>query len=581
MILCRLRRSRLGGADVRAVAFFVAVAGPLAGNPPVCAAPGAAKLPVIAGKEAVASVNGEPITVGDLLRQIGTIHAGVAETKVHKPDTSELLNRVIQARLILQEARRIGLDALPEVTSKVEKLRIGLVKSALVREQVGGITEGDPLVVERLYRDAVRELSIDSLLFDREQDAASFSAAIKAGGDFRTLAQKAIGAGTARGGAGPQPMKPAELRPEIAKAIGSMKPGGISVPIRLTDGWTIVRLLDVRYPENREAREQARQDALEARKQARLDEYMEALRRRHTTVNRAILEGLDYGSGGAGLEKLRVDERVVAQVKGGSPVRVKDLTEAIEKKYYHGVDGAIERKRVKEDLPQILDRILVEGATLLEAKRLHLERTDDFKARLKEQTDGVLFEAFVTKVINPEVKLESAELKKHYDGHHDEYATPEMMRIESLAFRRYEDAQAALDRLRQGADTKWMRANADGQVGRDWSASVLEFKGDLVATAALPGGVRKAVAGARAGDCRFSGEPGGPFYVLCVRQVVAAAPQPYDSVKSDIATKLFVQKRQAAVEDWAARLRAASTIEIFASGQALSELLGLGPEGGA
>ena len=581
MTHCRWCRSPVRGAAVRAAAFLAAVAGVLAGGPPVCAAAGAAKLPVIAGKEAVASVNGEPITVDELLLQIGTLHAGVAESRVRKPDTAELLDRVIKARLILQEARRIGLDRLPEVTSKVEKLRMGLVKSLLVREQVGGITEGAPVVVEKLYRDAVRELSIDSLLFEKEQDAASFSAAIKAGADFKALAGKTIAAGKARGGAGAQSMKPADLRPEVAQVLALMQTGEISVPVRLTDGWTIVRLLDVRYPENREARRQARQDALEARKQARLKEFMDVLRKRYTTVDRPLLAGLDFDSGGPGLEKLRRDERVVAQVKGGAPVRVKDLTAGIEKKYYHGVEGAIERKRVNEDLPQILDRILVERATLLEAKRLNLERTDSFKAALQEQTDGVLFDAFVTKVINPEVKLESAELKKHYDGHAGEYTTPEMMRIESLAFRRYDDAQAAIDKLRQGADMKWMRANADGQAGRDWSASLLEFKGDLVATAALPGGVRKAVAGARAGDCRFSGEPGGPFYVLCIRQVVAASPQPYDSVKNDIATKLFVLKRQAAVEDWAAKLRAASIVKVFASGQVLSDLLGLGPQGGA
>jgi hypothetical protein len=52
-------------------------------------------------------------------------------------------------------------------------------------------------------------------------------------------------------------------------------------------------------------------------------------------------------------------------------------------------------------------------------------------------------------------------------------------------------------------------------------------------------------------------------------------------VKNDIATKLFIIKRQAAVEDWAAKLRAASDIKIFASGQVLSDLLGLGSSGGA
>lgn len=565
----------------RGAAVLAAAAGVLAGCAPVFGAAGAAKLPVIAGKEAVASVNGEPVTVDELLRQIGTLHAGVGETKVRRPDTSVLLNRVIQARLILQEARRIGLDRLPEVKSQIEKLRMGLVKSLLVREQVGGITEGDPAVVEKLYRDAVRELTIDSLLFEKEQDAASFQAAIKAGGDFTALAGKAIAAGKARGGAGAQTMKPAELSPEVAKIVAIMRPGEISAPIRLTDGFTIVRLLDLRHPEDREARRQAQQDALEARKQARLEEYTEVLRKRYVRVDRPLLASLDYESREPGLEKLRKDERVVAQVKGGAPVRVKDLTEGIEKKYYHGMEGAIERKRVNEDLPQILDRILVERATLLEAKRLNLERTDAFKASLKEQTEGVLFDTFVTKVINPEVKLESAELKKYYDEHHGEYTTPEMMRIESLAFGRYEDAQAAIDKLRKGADMKWMRANADGQAGRESDASLLQFNGDLVTTAALPEGMRKAVAGAGAGDCRFFGDPGGPFYALCIGQVVAASPQPYDSVKNDIATKLFIIKRQAAVEDWAAKLRAASNIKIFASGQVLSDLLGLGSSGGA
>lgn len=569
------------GLPARAAAVLASFAGVLAGWAPVSGAAGAASLPVIAGKEAVASVNGEPVTADELLRQIGTLHAGVAETKVRRPDPSVLLNRVIQARLILQEAKRIGLDRLPEMTGKVERLRIGLVKSLLIREQVGGITEGDPAVVERLYRDAVRELTIDSLLFEEEQDAASFPAAIKAGGDFTALAGKAIAAGKARGGAGAQTMKPADLRPEVAKALEFLKPGEISAPIRLTDGFTIVRLLDIRHPEDREARRQAQQGALEARKQARLEEYTEVLRKRYTRVDRPLLASLDYESREPGLEKLRKDERVVAQVKGGAPVRVKDLTEGIEKKYYHGMEGAIERKRVNEDLPQILDRILVERATLLEAKRLNLERTDAFKASLKEQTEGVLFDTFVTKVINPEVKLESAELKKHYDEHPGEYTTPEMMRIESLAFGRYEDAQKAIDRLRQGADMKWMRANADGQAGRESYASLLQFNGDLVTTAALPAGLRKAVAGAGAGDCRFFGDPGGPFYALSIRQVVAASPQPYDSVKNDIATKLFIIKRQAAVEDWAAKLRAASNIKIFASGQVLSDLLGLGSSGGA
>lgn len=560
-------------------AVLLAVSGVLAGGAP--AFPSAARLPVIEGKQAVASVNGEPVTLDDLLLQIGALHAGVAETRTRRPDPSVLLDRVIQARLILQEARRMGLDRQPEVEAKVEQLRVGLIKSRLVGDRLNHITEGDPAVVERLYRDAVREVTVDSLLFQKEQDAESFSAAIKKGGDFAALARKAMDDGVARGGAGPQAMKHAELQPAVAQSLAAMKPGQVGAPVRLPEGSTIVRLVDVRYPEDRKARRQAEQDALEARRQASLSEYTDGLRARYASVDRGVLQSLDFQARSPGLEGLRKDERVVGRVKGGAPVRVKDLAAAVEAKYYHGVEGAIERKRVNEDLPQILDRILVERATLLEAKRLRIEHTEPFQAALKEKADGALFEFFVAKVINPGVKLDSAELKKHYDEHREDYTTPEMMRIESLAFLRYADAQAAIETIRKGGDLKWVRANAEGQAGRESFASLVQLNGDLVTVAALPAEMRKAVAGARAGDCRFSGEPGGPFYVLSIRQVVPAAPRPYDSVKGEIATGLFVIKRKAAVDDWAAKLRAASDVRIFASGEELSRLLGLGSTKGA
>lgn len=569
-ISCRIHPAR---------AAVLAVAAALAAVAPALAS--ASRLPVIGGKEAVASVNGEPVTLDDLLLQIGAMHAGLAETRARRPDPSDLLNRVIQARLILQEARRMGLESQPEVRTKVEQLRVGLIKSRLVAGRLGGITAGDPAVAERLYRDAVREVTVDSLLFPKEQDALSFSASLKKGGDYATLARQATDGGAARGGAGPQAMKHADLQPAVAQSLAAMKPGDISAPVRLPEGAAIVRLVDIRYPENREARSRAEQDALEARKQASLEEYTSALRTRYASVDRGVLQSLDFEAKSPGLEGLRKDERVVARVKGGDPVRVKDLTAAVEAKYYHGVEGAIERKRVDEDLPQILDRILVERATLLEAKRLRLERTEGFRTALKEKADGALFEAFVARVINPAVKLESAELKKHYDAHPEAYATPEMMRIESLAFLRYADAQAAIETLRKGGDLKWVRAHADGQAGRESFASLVQLHGDLVTVAALPAEMRKAVAGARAGDVRFSGEPGGPFYALSVAQVVPAAARPYDSVKGEIATELFVTKRKAAVDDWAAKLRAASDVRIFASGEDLSRLLGLASAKGA
>ena len=337
----------------------------------------------------------------------------------------------------------------------------------------------------------------------------------------------------------------------------------------------MVKLFEVRHPEDADARRRAEEAALQSRKDARLKEYQDSLKRRYAKVNREVLDRLDYEAKEPGLAKLRGDDRVLARIQGSEPIRVRDLTGRVEGKFYHGVEEAIRRKRVNPELPLLFENLLMERLILLEAGRLKIESTDAFRTGLKERTDALLFETFVAKVIQPGIRLTEAEVRKHYDEHIEEYTSPEMMRIESLAFDRKEDAQAALSKLRRGADLKWMRAHAEGQADRDKNDSLLEFTGSLLTTATLPDRIREAVAGAAAGDLRLAGDPPGPFYVLAVRQAVAAAPMPFENAKSEAGGKVYEQKRKAALDDWTARLREASDIQVYAGDKELRRILGL------
>jgi len=149
------------------------------------------------------------------------------------------------------------------------------------------------------------------------------------------------------------------------------------------------------------------------------------------------------------------------------------------------------------------------------------------------------------------------------------------MRLEGLAFSTKEAGQRALDRLRAGSDLKWMRDNAEGQAGRDQFPGQLSFGGGPVVVASLPVGVQDALAGAKSGDLRFYAAEGGPAYVLSVREVFRATPEPYDAVRTSIATRMFETRRQAAIEEYAAKLQAAGEVRILASPGDLEEILGL------
>jgi hypothetical protein len=536
----------------------------------------AADAPVPDG-EVVATVNGEAITVADLFAQLGSMHMGVTEPAggVKPPDPAGLLDRLIDVKMVVQEARNIGLDELPDFTRRVERLRLDTLRSELSRRAIAGVTEGDRAEAERLFRDEVRELEIDSLLFANPDDARSFVAAVGAGADFAGAAGEAVAAGTAVGG-GARSVKVPELRPEVARILLDMKPGQVSAPVPLPGGATVVKLLGVRYPESAGERDRARSLALRMKQQAILQETMARWRDEYTEVDRALLDTLDYDVEATALDKLRRDERTVARVKGSGPVTVGELTAGVERKFFHGLESAGKRGGVNAELPGILDRILLERVAKLESGRPGIEAGGEFREAVRRGEERLLFEIFVERVINPDVKLSEEELKRYYQEHTADYRSQEMIRIDGLAFAARDAAQAALDKLRRGADFGWMRENAPGRAGREEFDELLEFDGRPLLTGALPQGIRDAVAGAGSDEYRFYGDSGGPSYVLLVREVIPAQAAPYDSVRTDISHLVYARKRQAIVEEWTAKLRAASEIEVLATVDQLKRRLGLG-----
>jgi hypothetical protein len=136
-----------------------------------------------------------------------------------------------------------------------------------------------------------------------------------------------------------------------------------------------------------------------------------------------------------------------------------------------------------------------------------------------------------------------------------------MLRLRSLAFTKRATAESATEKLRAGADFSWVAANADDQVARD-ADGVLTFDGRPVLLDSMPEGVQKALAGAKTGDVRFHAGDDGRFYALVVQELVGAAPKPYADVRQEIAGKLYSEKLKAAIEGYAAKLRALTKVAI-------------------
>ena len=236
------------------------------------------------------------------------------------------------------------------------------------------------------------------------------------------------------------------------------------------------------------------------------------MRKKYVNVKKEVLDGLDYEAEVPGFEALLADRRVVAEVKGGEPVTVAELSESIRKQFFHGTEKASAKKRINSRKFEVLEKILDRRAVRMEALRQSIETSEAYKEMVGEYKNSVLFGVFLEKVIRPGIRLEEKEIKEYYEKHIAEFSSPEMMRINGLIFSKKELAEEAVRKLKEGTDFSWLRANAEGVV-EDKAEEFLKFDGNLVAVDALPEDLQKVVSGAKPGEFRLYESPEG--YFLC------------------------------------------------------------------
>lgn len=527
-----------------------------------CADAAAQTLPARNGRPVVAAVNGDAIFLDELVREAGAA-ADLARLRqgLGTAGDIERLDRLVNIRLIVQEAAHMGIAEAPEIRKQVEVASREILREVLIERLVKDV-EPDPAAVETLFRDLVREWKTTSLLFKDEPAARRAHMEIANGMAFADVAARAVAAKTATTDGDDTFHPRSAYLPQVAQAIAALKKGQLSPVVRIQAGWVVLQVLDIRYPENPEARAEARRQALSQRQVAFMTAREQALRRQYVVVNEAVLKALDYQAAKPGLEALLKDTRAVATIKGAPPVTVADLTDYLRMQFFHGGDRAGQLARMNGRKGDALDATLGRRLLNMEALKLGIDKTSAYRDRTRGYEESLVFESFLQKVIVPDNKMREEEVRRHYDGHLADYSSPGMLRLRGLAFARRGAAEDAMRKLREGTDYGWLAANAAGQADKG-AAGLLNFDGRPVTIDSMPAGLQKALAGSKAGDARLYASPEGPVYVLSVQQAIAPQPKPYAEVREEIAKKLYDEKLRKAVEDYAGKLRAQSTVETY------------------
>lgn len=510
----------------------------------------------------VATVNDEPITVTDLNASLETVHEGMMEgTQAPRRNFMDILNRIITSKLIIQEGRNIGLDQQDVPKEMISDFSRKLLREMVLKDHVKEMRP-DPKEVEKRYGQLNVEWTFSTLIFKEEADAKKARKALDGGKPFDELMAEEVKEKRAEAKQN-EKLKYDHIHPDIVKIIDQLKPGSVGPVVDMQKGAMLFRLDDVKHLDDPKLKDKAEKEVLTAARFKSLEKYRTALIDKHCKQDKKLIKNLDFEKDKAAFPKFLEDKRPLATIKGEKPVTVADLAESIRMKFYHGVDMAIDQKKVNKAKDNLLFELLASRAIEKEGRDLGIDKKKEYLDRVSEYEDSVIFGHFVEKVVRPDVKVTDEDLKAYYTEHKAEYTYPLMVVVDGIAFTDQGMAQSAAEKLRQGMDFKWFKENAEGHVDAK-AAGVLQFEDVPVTLKSLPEELSKALTGAQAGEYRVYSDPNGYYYVILVRNVIPEQEQAFEEVEATIRKAVLSDTLNKHIEEWADKLRKASDIKIFA-----------------
>jgi peptidyl-prolyl cis-trans isomerase C len=196
-----------------------------------------------------ATVNGKPITVEDVSVEAvmnGQIEAG------EKLDPSsdvfyENLQKLINTRLLAQEAEARGLDKAQDVKHRVQAARDMVLAGAVLEQVQDSVLNED--AIKRLYRETERTIGKTSLvtashiLTKTREQALAAKARLDRGDPFSVVARDmSIDSETRMEGGSLPPAAPESFPESLQEAVRSAPLGQVSAPLQSEAGWHLVRI---------------------------------------------------------------------------------------------------------------------------------------------------------------------------------------------------------------------------------------------------------------------------------------------------------------------------------------------------
>jgi parvulin-like peptidyl-prolyl isomerase len=399
---------------------------------------------VLQKENILAVVEGEPITEEDLKYSLNVTHRREDLSSASALNLSQYVQKLIDDRLIINEARSMVLDQSPEVQQAIQAY---ILRESVVRlhdeeiVQKVRVTEKDIL---EYYKKNYERFTLGLIEADTEENAKDLLEKLRKGENFAELAQKYSTHASKKEG-GKIDLSRRSMPPFIEKAVASLKPEEFSDVIKAANKYYIIKLIKRKEAPDEELerlRGSIKPAIMKQKEKERSDEYLKYLRERATIkLDHEILSAISLGTSEE-LEKWSKDTRLLAEVNG-TVLTVREFVASTT---------PYTRKSNEELLNSWLDRKLVDH----EALSRNYENNPDLKKMLYRYENQLLKKTFTNKVILPQLVITDKTLEDYYSKHQKSFIKPATYRIQQITVKTLDEARDILNNLERGADFSWL-----------------------------------------------------------------------------------------------------------------------------
>jgi peptidyl-prolyl cis-trans isomerase C len=240
----------------------------------------------------LAFVNGRQITQTEFDNRWGEL-AEATKARYQKEGGKRLfLDELITRELLMQEARKLGLDQNDAIRDRAQRYREQLILDELLKDRIKAKVELTNEELDAFYEQHAHELltplkvRVAQMLLPNISAAKDLEKQVNQGGDFAKFAQRySIDGKTKANGGDLGPYRKDLVIPEVDAVIHTLKPGMVSAPIKTEAGYYLVMItaLDKEIIQADVAvRERLRQELLNEKRRKRFDGVIADIRSKAT-----------------------------------------------------------------------------------------------------------------------------------------------------------------------------------------------------------------------------------------------------------------------------------------------------------